>query len=89
MRDIESGRCSEAFACGTGAIICPISAVGEANGQVYELSEVNQVAAKLRKALLDIQEGREKDPFGWVIDPGDSQKLATMLERGENDVSSK
>ena len=87
LEDIESGRCSEAFACGTGAIICPIAAIGEANGRVFELSKVNQVAATLRKALLDIQEGREKDPFGWVIDPRDSQKLAAMLESGENNVS--
>ena len=88
LQDIESGHCSEAFACGTGAIICPISAIGEANGQVFELSKVNQVAATLRKALLDIQEGREKDPFGWVVDPRDSHKLAAMLEYGENNVSS-
>ena len=87
LQDIESGRCSEAFACGTGAIICPISAIGEADGEVFELVVVNQLADTLKTALLDIQEGRQRDPYGWVVDPCDSQKLAAQPEHGENDVS--
>ncbi len=79
MQDIESGRCSEAFACGTGAIISPISAIGEADGTAFELQDVDQVAATLKTALLNIQEGRNEDPFGWVVDPQDSRKLAAML----------
>ena len=77
--DIESGRCSEAFACGTGAIICPISAIGEADGRVVEMPEINRMAAKLKDALLAIQEGRQDDPFGWVVDSRDSQALAALL----------
>ena len=50
LENIESGRCSEAFACGTGAIVCPISAIGEADGREYSLPEVNQMAATLRSA---------------------------------------
>ena len=80
LHAIDSGKCSEAFACGTGAIICPISAIGEADGKICELSEVNELAAKLKNALLDIQEGRENDPFGWVVDPRDSQILAAQLK---------
>jgi branched-chain amino acid aminotransferase len=87
LGDIASGRCSEAFACGTGAIICPISAIGEADGEVFELPEVNRMAATLKSALLGIQEGRQNDSFGWVVDPRDSQKLAAHLERGGNDVN--
>ena len=79
LHDIESGRCSEAFACGTGAIISPIAAIGEADGKVFELREVNQMAAILKDALLDIQEGRAADPFGWILDPRDSQQLASQL----------
>lgn len=79
LRDIESGRCSEAFACGTGAIICPIAAIGEADGSMFELSGVDQVAATLKAALLDIQEGRSVDPFGWVVDARGSQELAAVL----------
>lgn len=81
VRDIKSGRCSEAFACGTGAVISPISAIGEADGTVFELPEVNQMAAKLKNALLGIQEGRAADPFGWVVDPRDSQQLAAQLNQ--------
>ncbi len=77
---IESGLCNEAFACGTGAIICPISAIGETDGRVFELPEVNQMAATLKHALLAIQEGREEDPFGWVVDSRDSQALAALLD---------
>lgn len=79
LQGIESGRCSEAFACGTGAIICPISAIGEADGAVFELQEFNQMAATLKSALLNIQEGRDEDPFGWVVDPQDSMQLAARL----------
>ena len=81
LEDIESGRCSEAFACGTGAIVCPISAIGEADGKEYPLPEVNQMAATLRSALLDIQESRIPDPFNWVIDPRDRKAMAAVLEK--------
>ncbi|HCR29650.1 MAG TPA: branched-chain amino acid aminotransferase [Opitutae bacterium] len=81
LQAIESGRCSEAFACGTGAIVCPISAIGESNGKEYPLPEVNQMASTLRRALLDIQECRAPDPFDWVIDSQNSQVLAEYLEK--------
>ena len=80
LKSIESGRCSEAFACGTGAIICPISAIGEADGTVFELQQVNQMAATLKSELLNIQEGREKDPFDWVVDPQDNKQFAVRLK---------
>ena len=79
LENIESGRCSEAFACGTGAIVCPISAIGEADGKEYPLPKVNQMAMTLRSALLDIQESRVPDPCGWVIDPRDREALAALL----------
>ena len=81
LENIESGHCSEAFACGTGAIVCPISAIGEADGKEYPLPKVNQMAATLRSALLDIQESRVPDPFGWVIDLRDREALAAFLEK--------
>jgi branched-chain amino acid aminotransferase len=81
LGDIASGRCSEAFACGTGAIVSPIAAIGEADGRIFELREVDRVAAKLKAALLDIQEGRAEDPFGWVVDARDPRGLADLLAR--------
>jgi branched-chain amino acid aminotransferase len=65
LNDIASGRCSELFACGTAAIVNPISAV--ADGERLEtLRETNAFAAQLKRSLLDMQEGRAKDPRGWM-----------------------
>jgi branched-chain amino acid aminotransferase len=64
--DVGSGRCSELFACGTAAIISPISELGEADGPDYRPAVVDGMAAMLRDALLAIQEGRAPDPFGWI-----------------------
>lgn len=67
LRLIESARCTEAFACGTAVIIAPIDAIGEADGRVREIpSPAESVALELRRELLDIQEGRARDPFGWM-----------------------
>jgi branched-chain amino acid aminotransferase len=78
--DIDAGRCSELFACGTGAIVAPIAAIGEANGPVFELPVVNSMASKLREALLDIQEGHVADPFDWTVGAADGSALARFLE---------
>lgn len=64
---IQSGRATEAFACGTAAIVAPISLIADADGTEYKLQNVDNVAAKLRGDLLAIQEGRAEDPFGWVM----------------------
>nr|WP_255771607.1 branched-chain amino acid aminotransferase [Microbulbifer guangxiensis] len=64
---VRSGTCSEAFACGTAAIISPISVLGDGDAR-YELATApGPVAGCLRSALLDIQEGRAEDPFGWMV----------------------
>lgn len=63
---VASGTCSEAFACGTAAIVSPISELGDGDRR-YHLSEApGPVAEQLRRALLDIQEGRAEDRFGWM-----------------------
>lgn len=63
---VASGTCSEAFACGTAAIVSPISELGDGD-QRYRLSKSpGPVAEQLRGALLDIQEGRAEDRFGWM-----------------------
>jgi branched-chain amino acid aminotransferase len=79
LRDIEVGRCSELFACGTGAIVAPIAAIGEADGKEWPLPEVGRLSSRLRDKLLDIQEGKTDDPFGWVIDAADSKSLAAYI----------
>jgi branched-chain amino acid aminotransferase len=65
LTQISSGRCSEIFACGTAAIIMPISALADSDN-LYEPKQVNVLAARLREALLAIQERRAPDPFNWI-----------------------
>jgi branched-chain amino acid aminotransferase len=80
LRDIEAGRCTELFACGTGAIVAPIAAIGESDGREWKLPDVGVMSSRLRDALLDIQEGKTDDPYGWVVDGVDSEALAAFLE---------
>jgi len=68
LAQIDSGRCTEVFACGTAAIVSPISALAEADGRQYLPTHTDTVAAQLRNALLSIQERRAPDLFGWTRD---------------------
>jgi branched-chain amino acid aminotransferase len=79
LSQIESGRCSELFACGTAAIVSPIEVLAEqrrpaAGGEEpgpqreYVPKDLDVVAARLREALLAIQERRAPDVFGWTRD---------------------
>lgn len=71
LADIKSGRCTEAFACGTAAIISPISVIADADDSRYDLSKIDMLAAELRRGLLDIQERRAPDPFAWISEIDD------------------
>ncbi len=81
LRDIEDGRCSELFACGTGAIVAPIKGIGEADGREWSLPDVGRLSSTLRDALLDIQEGKTDDPFGWLIGAADTEGLTAFINR--------
>jgi branched-chain amino acid aminotransferase len=61
------GALSEAFACGTAAVITPIGEVKSAHGG-WTVSEGNPgpVTMRLRQALVDIQRGSAPDPHGWM-----------------------
>jgi len=66
VQGIQDGSITEAFACGTAAIITPIEKFVEENGVTHDLPQLeNSVSMNLRKELLDIQEGRKKGPEGW------------------------
>ena len=60
------GTITEAFACGTAAVITPIGEVKSAHGgwKVRD-GEPGPVSMQLRKALVDIQRGAAPDPHGW------------------------
>jgi branched-chain amino acid aminotransferase len=66
LPQIGTGRCSEIFACGTAAIVMPISAFADADSRVFKPRETNVIASRLRDTLLAIQERRAADPFGWI-----------------------
>jgi branched-chain amino acid aminotransferase len=62
-----NGEITEAFACGTAAVITPIGTVRYAGGEFTMPGKgKGKVAAALRKSLVDIQRGRAKDKYGWV-----------------------
>lgn len=66
LNDIETGSVSEIFACGTAAIVSPVSVIADADGSTYNIANVDQLARDLRQSLLAIQEGIEADPFSWI-----------------------
>lgn len=68
IASVQSGECTELFACGTAAIVSPIGVLGEADGSEFVPRDVDRVAAVLRERLLAIQERRSPEPFGWVTE---------------------
>jgi branched-chain amino acid aminotransferase len=65
--DAASGRLTEAFACGTAAVIAPIGQARSANGDfLIGDGKGGPVAAGLHKQLVDIQYGRAPDPHNWI-----------------------
>ena len=67
LKLIESGRCQEAFACGTASVLTPIESL-EYKNRTYNLAKAEGEKSKqIKDFLLNIQRGMEKDPFNWAI----------------------
>lgn len=65
--DAQSGRLTEAFACGTAAVVTPIGRVVSADGEFkIGAGGPGQVTSKVKQKLVDIQRGSAPDPHGWV-----------------------
>lgn len=64
---ISSGEFTEAFCCGTAAVISPISSFKERRGQWTLSDQTFESTIAIRDAVLDIQYGRSADPFGWMV----------------------
>ncbi len=65
-RGCADGTITEAFACGTAAVITPIGEVRSAHGGwTIAGGQPGPVSMRLRKALVDIQRGGAPDPHGW------------------------
>jgi branched-chain amino acid aminotransferase len=65
--DAESGALTEAFACGTAAVITPIGLVkGRDMSFTVSGGEAGKLTMQLRQTLLDLQHGRAEDTYGWT-----------------------
>ncbi|KNX36684.1 branched-chain amino acid aminotransferase [Luteipulveratus halotolerans] len=64
----ESGEITEAFACGTAAVITPVGRMVSTEGEFRTgpEGEGGPVATKIRETLLAIQTGRAEDTRGWL-----------------------
>ena len=63
---IASGDVSEAFGCGTAAIVTPIGEIG-IDGEDYALKSPDEsMMLRLKTALNDIRFGRVEDRHGWM-----------------------
>lgn len=65
--DASSGRLTEAFACGTAAVVTPIGSVKSPEGEFkMGTGGPGQMTMRLKQKLVDIQRGVAPDPNGWV-----------------------
>lgn len=68
IRDLESGKITEAFACGTAAAITPIGTIKSERGTWKVGSgEPGDVTLKLRETLIGIQTGNSPDTHQWMM----------------------
>ena len=67
-QDVASGRLREVFACGTAAVIAPISKLKAPDFElaIGDPAKGGPVTLALRKQLVDIQRALTNDPYGWV-----------------------
>ncbi len=71
IADIKSGVCTEAFACGTAAVIAPIGKLGyKGEDVIVNNNEVGAMTRHLYDELTGIQFGRIPDRFGWTLQIG-------------------
>ena len=65
--DAKSGRLTEAFACGTAAVVTPVGRVGSSEGEfTIGAGGAGQMTQKLKAMLVDIQRGTAADQHNWV-----------------------
>ena len=64
LSDIESGRVSEVFACGTAAVVVPL---GHLKGEGFDARiEGSEATRQIHDRLTSIQSGHAEDPYGWM-----------------------
>jgi len=69
LRDIKSGKITEAFGCGTAAVISPVGKLAfKEEEYAINGNQSGPVAKSLYDELTGIQYGTREDRFGWVQD---------------------
>lgn len=67
LRDLQSGKISEVFGCGTAAVIAPVGKFGFRDQEyLINNNQVGPVARQLYQELTDMQYGRIPDRFNWI-----------------------
>lgn len=63
---IASGEIVEAFCCGTAAVVSPIRAFVNKDGESLLPDGPGEITMRIRKIITDIQFGRAEDTHGWM-----------------------
>lgn len=65
---VRRGDITEAFACGTAAVVAPIGRLKWSAGELVmgNGEQGGPVTAKLRRALIELQRGGAPDRHGWI-----------------------
>jgi len=67
LKDIKDGRCTEAFVCGTAAVVAAVSQLMDKDGTLYHLKDPQgKIGVQLREQLISIQSGKIEAPQGWI-----------------------
>lgn len=67
LADIEAGKITEVFGCGTAAVIAPVGKFGLQDKEyVINNNESGPVAKHIYDELTGIQYGTKEDKFGWT-----------------------
>jgi branched-chain amino acid aminotransferase len=67
LADIDSGKITEVFGCGTAAVIAPVGKLSfKSKEYVINKNQAGEVAKRLYDELTGIQYGTREDKFGWI-----------------------
>lgn len=67
LADIESGKITEVFGCGTAAVISPVGRFAyQGKDYVVNAEQTGPVSKHLYDELTGIQFGTKEDKFGWI-----------------------
>lgn len=68
LRDIKTGKITEAFGSGTAAVISPVGRLAyKEEDYLINENRTGRVAQHLYEELIGIQYGTRDDPYGWTL----------------------